>query len=223
MQTFDTPTAISVALGIPAGRIQLIAADRADTTVEVRPTDATRTRDVAAAERIQVGYDDGVLRVQAAEPEGRLLGSSGSVDVTIQLPAGSQVEAEAASAELRAVGRLGDVTFEVAAGTVKLDETAQASLTLQSGDITVGRLGGPGHLSTQQGDLTVTEAVDGDITLRTQHGDITIGAARGASATLDAGTTYGRVRNELTSAAGAAAGLAIHATTADGDIVARSL
>ncbi|NLU78450.1 DUF4097 domain-containing protein [Micromonospora sp. HNM0581] len=223
MQKFDTPTAISAVLDIPAGRIQLIAADRTDTTVEILPTDGAKSRDVTAAERIKVTYDAGVLRVQAAEPARRFLGSSGSVEVTVQLPAGSRVEAEAASVEFRGVGRLGDVTFDGADGAVKLDETAQARLTLQSGDITVGRLNGPAQISTQRGNLTITEAVAGAVTLRTEQGDITIGATRDASATLDAGTTYGRVRNELRNTDGAGAGLAIKATTAHGDIVARSL
>ncbi|WP_348650336.1 DUF4097 family beta strand repeat-containing protein [Verrucosispora sp. WMMA2044] len=223
MQRFDTPAAISAVLDIPAGRIQIIAADRTDTTVEILPTDAGKSRDVTAAERVVVTFDDNVLRVQAAEPARRILGSSGSVEVTVQLPAGSRVEAEAASVEFRGVGRLGDVTFDGAEGVVKLDETAQARLTLQSGDITVGRLGGPGQISTQRGDLTVAEAVAGTVTLRTEQGNITIGAARDSSATLDAGTTYGRVRNELRNTDGAAAGLNIHATTAYGDIAARSL
>ncbi|MCZ7423459.1 DUF4097 family beta strand repeat-containing protein [Verrucosispora sp. WMMA2121] len=223
MQRFDTPAAISAVLDIPAGRIQIIAADRTDTTVEILPTDAGKSRDVTAAERVVVTFDDGVLRVQAAEPARRILGSSGSVEVTVQLPAGSRVEAEAASVEFRGVGRLGDVTFDGAEGAVKLDETAQARLTLQSGDITVGRLGGPGQISTQRGNLTVAEAVAGTVTLRTEQGNITIGAARDSSATLDAGTTYGRVRNELRNTDGAAAGLNIHATTAYGDIAARSL
>jgi hypothetical protein len=33
MQYFDTPAPVSAVLDIPAGRIHLIAADRADTTV----------------------------------------------------------------------------------------------------------------------------------------------------------------------------------------------
>jgi len=98
MQKFDTPAPVSAVLDIPAGRIQIIAADRADTTVEVRPTDASKSRDVKAAERIDVAFEDGVLRIEAAEAASRILGNSGSVEVTVQLPAGSRVEAKAASA-----------------------------------------------------------------------------------------------------------------------------
>jgi len=46
MQKFDTPAAISAVLAIPAGRVQVIAAERADTTVEVLPTDAAKGREV---------------------------------------------------------------------------------------------------------------------------------------------------------------------------------
>ncbi|MFD0147977.1 hypothetical protein ACWGQ4_03625 [Streptomyces sp. NPDC055721] len=50
MQKFDTPAPVSVVLDIPAGRIRTNAADRTDTTVEVLPLDASKSRDVKAAD-----------------------------------------------------------------------------------------------------------------------------------------------------------------------------
>lgn len=223
MQKFDTPAPVSVTLDIPAGHIRFIAADRADTTVEILPADASGSRDVKAAEQIEVVYGDGILRIEAPAAKNRILGPSGTIEVTVQLPAGSRIEAKAADAEFRGVGRLGDVAFEGAQGSVKLDEAASARLTLQAGDISVGRLDGPAQISTQKGDLHITEAVRGTLTLRTEHGDISIGAAQGISASLDAGTTHGRIHNALKNTDGGAAGLNIHATTAYGDITARSL
>ncbi|MEU9009195.1 DUF4097 family beta strand repeat-containing protein [Streptomyces sp. NPDC048479] len=223
MQKFDTPTPVSAVLDIPAGRIRFIAADRADTTVEVLPADASKGRDVKAAEQITVEYGDGVLRIDASPAKNRILGNSGSIEVTIQLPAGSRIEAKAASAEFRGVGRLGDVAFEGAEGSVKLDEAASARLTLLAGDVSVGRLGGPAEISTQKGDIRIAEAVRGTVVLRTESGEVSVGAARGVSASLDAGTAYGRIHNALKNTDGAAAGLNIHATTAYGDIAARSL
>ncbi|MGW2948111.1 hypothetical protein ACWDAF_41655, partial [Streptomyces sp. NPDC001226] len=61
MQRFDTPAPVSAVLDIPAGRIRLIAADRADTVVEVLPVDASKGRDVKAAEQTTVEFADGVL------------------------------------------------------------------------------------------------------------------------------------------------------------------
>ncbi|MEU6004101.1 DUF4097 family beta strand repeat-containing protein [Streptomyces sp. NPDC047197] len=222
MQKFDTPAPVATVLDIPAGLIRLIAADRSDTTVEVLPADAAKGRDVKAAEQTTVAYADGVLTITGAPANNQLLGASGNVEVTVQLPAGSQVQATAAAAELRGVGRLGEVAFDGAQGTVKLDEAAGARLTLQSGDITVGRLNGPARLSTQKGDLTITEATRGEVTLRTEHGAITVDAARGVSAALDAGTPYGRIHNTLKNTDGNP-DLTIHATTSYGNITARSL
>ncbi|WP_406483638.1 hypothetical protein [Streptomyces sp. NBC_01615] len=59
MQKFDTPAPISAVLDIPAGRIQFIAADRADTTVEVLPADPSKHRDTETAEQTTVAYADG--------------------------------------------------------------------------------------------------------------------------------------------------------------------
>ncbi|MET9644006.1 DUF4097 family beta strand repeat-containing protein [Streptomyces syringium] len=223
MQKFATTAPVSAVLDIPAGRVQFIAADRADTVVEVRPANASKGSDVKAAEQTTVEYREGVLRIEAAPAKNRILGNSGSVEVTVQLPAGSRIEAKTASADFRGVGRLGDVTFEGAQGTVKIDEAASARLTLLAGDISVGRLGGPAEISTQKGDLHIAEAQRGTVTLRTEHGQISVGAARGVSASLDAGTAYGRIHNALHNTDGAAAGLTIHATTAYGDVTARSL
>ncbi|WP_445529472.1 DUF4097 family beta strand repeat-containing protein [Streptomyces cyslabdanicus] len=222
MQKFATPAPVSTVLDIPAGRIQLIAADRADTTVEVLPADASKGRDVKAAEQVRIAYDDGVLHIAVPDTH-RVLGNFGSVEVTVQLPAGSRVQARAASGEFCAVGRLDDVTFEGAQGSVEVDEAASARLTLAAGDITLGRLDGTAHLATHKGDLTVTEAVGGTLTLRTEQGDIAVTTARGTSTVLDAGTTYGRVTNSLLGTQGADAALTVHATTAHGDITARSL
>jgi len=219
MQKFDTPGPISAVLDIPAGRIQFIAADRADTTVEVRPANPAKSRDTKTAEQATVAYADGVLRVTA--PDNQLFGPSGSLEVTVQLPTGSRVEARAASTELRGVGRLGDVAFEGAYRQIKIDEAASVRLTATDGDVEVGRLNGPAEISTARGDIRISEAVRGTVVLRTQSGDITVGAAAGVSAALDAGTGHGRVSNALKN--DGTVELDIRATTSDGDITARSL
>ncbi|MFE9966068.1 DUF4097 family beta strand repeat-containing protein [Streptomyces sp. NPDC005525] len=221
MQKFDTPAPISAVLDIPAGRIRFIAADRADTTVEVLPADASKGRDVKAAEQTEVAYADGVLRITASSPNSQLFGPSGSLEVTVQLPAGSRIEAKAAGAELRGVGRLGDVAFEGAYRRIKIDEAASVRLTALDGDVEVGRLGGPAEISTERGDIRIAEAVRGTVVLRTRSGDISVAVAASVSATLDAGTDYGRVSNSLKN--DGAAELDIRAATSHGDITARSL
>lgn len=221
MQKFDTPAPISAVLDIPGGRIRFIAADRADTTVEVVPANPARSRDVQAAEQTTVGYADGVLQIHTPKSKNQLFGPSGSLEVTVQLPAGSRIEGKAASSELRGVGRLGDVAFEGAYRQIKIDEAASVRLTAIDGDVEVGRLGGPAEISTAKGDIRIAEAVRGTVTLRTQSGDISVAAAAGVSAALDAGTGHGRISNALKN--DGTAELDIRATTSRGDITARSL
>lgn len=224
MQKFDTTTAaITAVLDIPAGRIQVIAADRADTTVEVQPTNASKGRDVKAAERTKVEFSDGVLRITGPAEKNQILGPSGSIEVTVQLPTGSSVEAKAAAAEFRGVGRLGDVACDGANGEIKIDEAASLRLVAYAGDVTIGRLTGSGEISTQKGDIHIAEATSGALVLRTLMGNVTVDAAHGVSASLEAGTGYGRINNALKNTEGAAAGLTIKATTDHGDITARTL
>jgi hypothetical protein len=222
MYKFDTPTPITAVLDIPAGRIQIIADERADTTIEVRPANAAKRRDVKVAEHLTVEYRDGVLRIDAPAARNQYLGPSGSVEVTVQLPAGSRVEGKATVAELRGVGRFGDVALE-AYGIVKIDEAETVHLAAYTGDVAVGRLTGPAEISTQHGSIQIEEAVSGTVVLSTQMGNVTVGAAVGVSASLDAGVGYGRIHNTLKNSDGAAAGLNIRATTSHGDIVAHSL
>ncbi|MEZ0094486.1 DUF4097 family beta strand repeat-containing protein [Streptacidiphilus sp. EB129] len=221
MQKFATPAPISAVLEIAAGRVQFIAADRADTTVEIRPADPSKSRDLKAAEQTMVEFADGVLRIHTPEPRNQYFGPSGSLEVTVQLPAGSRIRATTDGCELRGVGRLGDVAFDGAYRHIKIDEAASVRLTAVDGDVEIGRLGGPAQISTARGAIRITEALRGEVVLRTQMGDISVGAAPGVSATLDAGTGHGRVSNALKN--DGSTELDIRATTGQGDITARSL
>ncbi|MEU4194994.1 DUF4097 family beta strand repeat-containing protein [Kribbella sp. NPDC026611] len=222
MPNFSTPAPISAVLDIPAGSIRFTAAEQDATTVEILPADAAKSRDVKAAEDAKVEYADGVLRIEVAA-KNQYFGPTGSVAVTVQLPAGSQVEVKAASAELRATGRYGDFVIKSEHGSIDLDDVASARITTAAGDVSVGRLNGPAEIRTSKGDIRIAEAVRGDVVLRTDAGNVEIGTAAGVSATLDAGTSSGRISNALNNTEGAGAELTIHATTSVGDIVARSL
>ncbi|MFG2720558.1 DUF4097 family beta strand repeat-containing protein [Streptomyces sp. NPDC048416] len=222
MQKFDITTPVTAFLAIPAGRVRIVAADQAPVAVEVKAADAAKSRDVKAAEQTTVVHSDGVLRIETPV-KNQYFGATGSLDVTLHLPAGSRVEATAGSAEFRTVGRLGDVTFDGAHGTAQIDEAASLRLTVHAGDVSVGRLAGDSEIRVAAGDIHIAEALHGTLTLRTESGKISVGAAHGASATLDAGTSHGRIHNALNNTEGAAAELNINATTAYGDITARSL
>lgn len=136
MEKFATTAPITAVVDLPAGRVQVIAADRADATVEVLPAESGRGRDVRTAEQTAVAFQDGVLRINTV-PGGRLTGA-GAVEVTLQVPVGSRIEVTSESTELRAVGRLGDVVVEGAYRRIKIDEADSVRLTAVDGDVEVG-------------------------------------------------------------------------------------
>jgi hypothetical protein len=85
MPTFDTPEPISVTLEVGVGDIRIVASDRTDTVVDVRPSDPATKSDMTAAELTRVEYADGRLLVMA--PKGwrqwSFRGGGESIDVEI--------------------------------------------------------------------------------------------------------------------------------------------
>lgn len=222
MQKFQTPNPVTVVLDIPAGQIRLVATERTDTVVEVLPAEPSKRRDAKAAAQTKVEFSAGVLRIATADPN-KILGSSGALDVTIALPAGSRVEARAGGAALYSTGRLGEVAFDGGYRAVELDEVDSARIKMHAGDVTIAKLTGPAQLRNGKGDITVAEAAAGALDLRTGMGNLKVAAAPGVSGTLDASSGFGRITNALRNAEGAGAPLFIKATTSHGDIVATSL
>ena len=116
MPTFDTPEPISVTVEIGVGDIRIVASDRTDTIVEVRPSNEAKKSDVAAAEQTRVEYADGRLLIKGPKNwrQFSLRGGRESIDIRIDLPAGSHVRGSSGVAAFHSTGRLGEVhlTFE---------------------------------------------------------------------------------------------------------------
>lgn len=221
MQKFDTPAPISAVLDIPAGRVQFIAADRADTTVEVLPANPPRAATPKPPSRPPSSTPTASC---GSRPRPPVTSSSAPPDPwrsRSSCPPTPESRSGPPAAELRGVGRLGDAAFDGAFRQIKIDEAASVRLTAIDGDVEVGRLGGPAEISTTKGDIRIAEAVRGTVVLRTQSGDISVVAAAGVSAALVADTGYGRVSNTLKN--DGTAELDIRATTSHGDINARSI
>ncbi|MFI8434521.1 DUF4097 family beta strand repeat-containing protein [Streptomyces sp. NPDC079020] len=176
MPSFDTPQPISVTARVDAGSIQFTAADRPDTVVEVRPRDPKKDKDVKAAEQTEATYASGVLTVRT--PKSSLLGRTGTVDVTVDLPTNSRIDLTGAWTQVLGEGRLGEVRVKTSSGDVRLDTTGPLKLTASHGSITVDRVEGPAEITTSSGSLRVG-LVDGTAVLKNSHGTTTVGAATG--------------------------------------------
>ena len=209
MPTFDTPEPISVTLEIGAGDIRIAAGDRNDTVVTVRPSDDAKPSDVSAAEQTRVEYSGGRLLIKAPNRWRRysFRGAGESVDVEIELPAGSHLRGAAGLAALQVTGRLGECRFETGLGDIQVEQAGPVQLKTGSGDITVDRVVDRAELATGSGSVQAG-SVDGAAVIKNANGDTRIGAVSGdlrvnaangtisvdhAYATVAAKTAYGDV------------------------------
>jgi hypothetical protein len=180
MPTFDTPEPISVTVEFGVGDLQIVASDRTDTTVEVRPSDPAKKADVAAAEQTRVEYAGGRLLIKAPKNwrQYTLRGGGESVDVQVELPAGSQLRGETGVAALRCRGRLGECRYKTGIGDIQLDQAGAVQLRTGVGDITVERAGGDAELTTGSGSLRI-DGIDGTAVVKNSNGDTWIGRVTG--------------------------------------------
>ncbi|GGU87686.1 hypothetical protein GCM10010211_62300 [Streptomyces albospinus] len=177
MPSFDTPEPIAATVHVEAGSIQFTAGDRLDTVVEVRPRDPKQDRDVRSAEQTEVTYASGTLTVRTPKLRNSLR-RPGTVDVTVELPAGSRIDMTGAWAQVLGEGRLGEVRVKTSAGDVRLDTTGPLYLTASHGSITVDRVEGTAEITTSTGSLRVG-LIDGSAVLKNSHGTTTVGAVTG--------------------------------------------
>lgn len=180
MPTFDTPEPISVTLDITVGDIQVQASDRRDTVVEVQPTDPSNEADVRAAEQTRVDYASGRLTIRTPRSWRQYTPRGGreSVDVRIEVPAGSQLTVESGLATLRSTGRLGECRCKTGVGDIDVEEATQARLRTGAGNIFASRIAGTVEISTGSGTLSLG-AVDGTAMVKNSNGDTRIGSVGG--------------------------------------------
>ncbi|RCG28675.1 hypothetical protein DQ384_23340 [Sphaerisporangium album] len=209
MPNYETPEPISVTLELGVGEVRIAASDRTDTVVEVRPSDEADESDVKAAQQVRVDYANGMLRVTG--PKARAFDFSRktrSVDVSIELPSGSQVSAETQAGDFRCAGRLGECRLKTSAGNFWLERTGPLRLDTSAGHVTADGITGNAEISTGSGKVrigevqgtavvknsngaTTIDAVTGDVRVRAANGDIHV---ERAGAGVDAKTSNGSIR-----------------------------
>ena len=180
MPTFDTPQPISVTVELGVGDLRIVASDRADTVVEVEPSDPAKRADVTAAEHTRVEFANGVLQIKAARKRYSLRGGGESIDVRIELPSGSQLHGDAGLAVLRCTGTLGECHYKTGGGDITVEQVAgTAELKTGIGTVRVERIGGSATVKNSNGDTWIGE-VGGDLQVKAANGKIAVERALGA-------------------------------------------
>jgi hypothetical protein len=180
MPTFDTPEPISVTVELGVGDLRIVASDRTDTTVEVRPSDAAKKADVTAAEHTLVEYAGGRLLIKAPKSwrQYTFHGGGESIDVQIGLPAGSHLRGETGVAALRCQGRLGECRYKTGAGDLQLDQAGAVQLRTGIGDITLEQADSDAEVTTGSGSVRINR-IDGPAVVKNSNGDTWIGEITG--------------------------------------------
>jgi len=180
MPVFDTPQPIVATVEVGVGDVRIAASERTDTIVEVRPTEPNKGDDVLAAEQIRVEFDEGRLLVKTGKNWRRWtpFSDGGSVDVSVELPAGSELIVSAGVASVRATGTLGQTRLANGGGDVYLERTGSLRARSGFGEIEIEQVAGDADISTGSGVARVG-AIDGSATIKNSNGDSWIGVASG--------------------------------------------
>ena len=179
MPTFDTPGPITATIDVVVGAVRISAGDPGAAVVDVRPSDTSNEEDVKAAQQTRAEYANEQLLVRSPKLRSWLPRSRGaSVDVTIQLPAGSEVRGAGQMTDFDCDGSLGDCRIKTGMGQISIDQAQALILKSGIGDISVDRATGHAEVTTGSGDVRVRE-LDASAVIKNSNGDTWVGVAGG--------------------------------------------
>jgi DUF4097 and DUF4098 domain-containing protein YvlB len=176
MPEFETPQPIAITVDVFLGVVKVIASDRTDTVVEVRPSNATKKDDVLAAREIEVDFAAGNLTVKAPKwwkSVSILFGANPSIDVTIEVPTGSRLHGTAHMCRFLVTGELGQCELKTSIGDMQLEKAGPLELQTSGGNITVDQVVSRASITTSTGIVRIRE-IDGSAVVKNSNGDSTI-------------------------------------------------
>jgi DUF4097 and DUF4098 domain-containing protein YvlB len=184
MTTFETPGPLQLDLTVPAGEIELEAAETATTEVVLEPMhDDDASRSLVERSRIELrprgeGHEL-LVEVPAERGFGIRFGRASQVRLRVRCPQGATVAVSTRSADVEARGRFGPVRAHTLSGDVDWEAVdGDATLESTSGDIHAGSVGGSLKLKTVSGDASIG-SVGGRLTAQSVSGDLRVDGVGG--------------------------------------------
>jgi DUF4097 and DUF4098 domain-containing protein YvlB len=228
MPTFETPQPIAITVDVFLGDVKVSAGDRRDTVVEIRPSDPAKKDDVRAAQETEVDFAAGHLTVKAPRGWKMYTPFSGnpSIDVSIEVPAGSQLHGTVSVGRFLVTGELGQCELKTSVGDLQLEKAGPVELKTSGGNISVDQVVGRANITTSTGIIrigdvdgnAVVKNSNGDSSVREVSGDLQVNAANGnitverQRGTVTAKTANGNIR------IGDAAGGTLQLETSNGEL-----
>ena len=193
MSHFETPHPISVELELRLANVRVTAGERADTIVRVRPRHSAKRDDVTAAEQTRVEYAHGRLLVKQPRRlrEWSPFNVGGSIEVEIELPAGSHLRGRTIAGEFHGAGSLGRSELTTGLGDITLERvTGDAELATGTGEVRAGEVDGSAVIRNSNGDTEIHE-IGGDLKVKAENGHIDVDNSHGS---VNARTANGWIR-----------------------------
>ncbi len=140
MPTFPAPQPLPIVVDVPFAHLHVVAGDRDDVVVTVLPTDPAKSGSVRAAEAVRVDGDGSALTISypGSWKQYVLPFASGTADITVELPAGSDVRGKAGS--LYAEGSLGTVEMALSAGDARVEDVDRLDVKTSAGSVAARRV-----------------------------------------------------------------------------------
>lgn len=211
MPSFPTNGPIRLVVDISVGDVAIVAGDRRDVVVDVRPRSAARAGDVRAAETTAIEFRVDQLTVRGPKAHAWGLfgfGKGDTISVTVAVPTGSHIDVETLAGTIRVDGRIGDGRFRTGDGAVRLGDAANLEVETGRGEVVardvagrldlvtgggvvrIGSVAGPATVKNSHGNVEIG-SVGADLRINAAHGHIVVGRVDGS---LAANTAYGTIR-----------------------------
>ena len=208
MTSFPTTGPIAASVDVQWGDIQVLAGAATTTVVEVTPTDPSNEKDRRAAEGTTVTCADGRLRILGPKNRTGIINKKyGSVQVSVQLPSGSELDAVSGLGAIGVEGGLGDCRVKTSAGDIRVEDAARADLRTALGAVVARDIAGEAYCSTGSGAVRI-DRIGGRAEVKNSNGDTRIGDSGGPLRVKSAngGVSVDRAHGDVV------------ATTANGDL-----
>jgi DUF4097 and DUF4098 domain-containing protein YvlB len=198
-ETFSTPGPVRLDLELPAGSIEIEAADTDETHVELEALSANeQVQDMVANARIESNRrgDGSEVIVEVRTRHGVWISFSSGPDIRlgtpemrlrITCPKGAALDVRTKSADLDARGQYSLVDFKTASGDMSVERSADAYAKTASGDVRLDAVDGSLDVKTVSGDVVIgsvardatVQAVSGDVLIRANDGSISANTVSG--------------------------------------------
>ena len=188
--SFQTPAPARLRVEIPNGQITVTAAVTETTDIDLTAPrgDSGAMAWVADAEIVQFGDE---IVVRGPKVSLSLFRSWGPIEARIRAPLGSDAHLSMGAGGIETHGKLGKVTANTGAGSVKLDDCDEARAHTGAGNVeiaavsgsvdtktgagtvTIGKIGADAHIITAAGNAHVGD-ITGSAKFTTAHGNVEV-------------------------------------------------